>query len=147
MDDCENRQLLMSVQRKMCLQFLYGNPLRTFQSLISSLLVSPAQKWSTRTSGYMASFLAICPNSWILLTHKTWGLDFVLRALEGGKELRHQWQFKGRDCEIQKVSGKSSRDHCCYGRRKRLKLFMKVPGENNMRKLTRFNAYGEEKRK
>lgn len=24
---------------------------------------------------------------------------------------------------------------------------MKVPGKNNMRKLTRFNAYGEEKRK
>lgn len=82
----------------------------------------------------------ICPNPWVLLTSKAWRLYLDIRELEVGKELRYQCPFKGRGCIIQKVSCKSSRDYSCYWKRKRLKLFMKVPGENNMEKLARFNA-------
>lgn len=61
--------------------------------------------------------------------------------------MRYQCQFKGSNCELWKVGGKSPRDHSCYWKRKRCNLFMKLLGKNNMGKLARLNAYGKEKSK
>lgn len=56
--------------------------LSTSQGLTAGLLVSPAQKWSTRIARCMGSFFQLWKNSaHILLTYKAWRSAFDIREL------------------------------------------------------------------